>query len=487
MILGPIALLNIVADVTLLLSALALATIMLWQDRHPRGRAFAVCMVVFAFYAATDLLWQVARPFDLAPRPFLESATALYTVGITLLSLFALAFGRLPVPVRRLAVAFSIPLACVFVALSATGQMYTDIRLIGRGAYGHEMTPAGLVGVLTAVAYLGAIVVLLWRHGTTRSRALVQPIGLLAVGVVLHTLAVPLRIYAVNISAVTVAIIMMGRTLVRYEVFKPLADLNAALIVKNTELQEAARLKSQFLANMTHELRTPLNSIIGYTEMIIAGTYGGLNERQLDRLRRINRNGIHLLSLINDVLDLSKIEAGRLELARARVAISPLVETVCVEMAPRAIAKELELIIEIAPDLPPVWVDEMRIHQILEKLLENAVAFTDHGSITVRAGYDAAQNEVVLSVADTGCGVEPAQRALVFDAFLPGSGRRADPRKGPGLGLAIAYRLAVLHGGRMWFDTVLGEGSTFYVAFPALQDKTATAEHPRVVQQERDL
>src|SRR5690606_34293937 len=154
---------------------------------------------------------------------------------------------------------------------------------------------------------------------------------------------------------------------------KPLADLNAELIAKNTELQEAARLKSQFLANMTHELRTPLNSIIGYTDMITAGIYGELNDRQLDRMGRVNRNGLHLLALINDVLDLSKIEAGRLELARSRVMISPLIDTVCVEAEPRITAKGLRLIRQVEPQLPPVWADEMRVHQILEKLLANAI------------------------------------------------------------------------------------------------------------------
>ncbi|MCC6800692.1 MAG: HAMP domain-containing histidine kinase, partial [Anaerolineae bacterium] len=285
--------------------------------------------------------------------------------------------------------------------------------------------------------------------------------------------------------AVTTAIILIGRTLIRYEVFKPLADLNAELIVKNTELLEASRLKSQFLANMTHELRTPLNSIIGYTDMINAGAYGELNERQADRMQRANRNGLLLLGLINAVLDLSKIEAGRLELARGRVAISPLVEAVCVEVEPRAAAKGLRLVRRVPRDLPPIWADEMRVFQILEKLLANAVNFTDAGEITVSGAFDWAQNEVVLSVADTGSGVEPSQRAHIFEAFMPGNARQVDPRKGPGLGLAIAHRLAVLHGGRLWYDTVLGDGSTFYVALPAVANKTATAEHAPAWRQER--
>ncbi len=161
---------------------------------------------------------------------------------------------------------------------------------------------------------------------------------------------------------------------------------------------------------MTHELRTPLNSIIGYTDMITAGIYGELNERQTDRMRRVNRNGLHLLELINAVLDLSKIEAGRLELARGRVAISPLVEAVCVEVEPRASAKGLRLVRQIPRDLPPVWADEVRAFQILEKLLANAVNFTDKGEITVGAPLTGRGTRSCLAC-DTGCGVEPSQRA----------------------------------------------------------------------------
>src|SRR5690606_36171945 len=203
-------------------------------------------------------------------------------------------------------------------------------RQLERGTYSYLLTDVGEMGVVIQVAYLCVVTYLLWRRDTTLSRSLVPPMVVLTVGAALHGLLIPLGVYAVSVTASAIAIIMIGHTLVKREVYKPLADLNAELIAKNTELQEAARLKSQFLANMTHELRTPLNSIIGYTDMITAGMYGELNEVQLDRMTRVNRNGLHLLALINDVLDLSKIEAGRLELARSRVAVSPLIDAVCV-------------------------------------------------------------------------------------------------------------------------------------------------------------
>lgn len=486
MSIGPISLVNIVADVLLLLSALALAAIMLWQDPHRRGRAFALCMMFFAAYGLSDLLWKFAGPLDYAPRPPLELASAFYASGAVLLTLFALIFGQMPARVWRALAAFAIPAGALFTLVIVSGRFYREIEPLQRGTYSHRLTSIGIAGLLIQVVYLSVVSYLLWRRDTIRSRALARPMAVLTLGVLLHGLAIPFEVYAVNVSAVMIAIVMIGRTLVQYEVFKPLADLNAELIAKNSELQEAARLKSQFLANMTHELRTPLNSIIGYTDMICAGMYGELNERQADRMARVNRNGLHLLALINDVLDLSKIEAGRLELARARVAVSPLVETVCVEMEPRVTAKGLRLVRNMPP-LPPIWVDEVRVLQVLEKLILNAVNFTDTGVITVSGTFDPDHKEVVISVADTGCGVEPSQRPHLFEAFVPGGSRLVDPRKGAGLGLAIASRLALLHGGRLWYDTVLGSGSTFYLALPALTDKTATTEHVPVRTQERQL
>jgi len=480
MSIGPVSLLNITADVLLLLCALALAVIMLWQDSHRRTRVFAVCMVVFAAYGMSDLLWKFAGPLDYAAYPPLKLATIFYMAGLVLLTLFSLIFGQVSASRWRLTAVFSVPVGTIFALLAASGAFYRDVRQLERGTYSYLLTDVGEMGVVIQVAYLCVVTYLLWRRDTTLSRSLVPPMVVLTVGAALHGLLIPLGVYAVSVTASAIAIIMIGHTLVKREVYKPLADLNAELIAKNTELQEAARLKSQFLANMTHELRTPLNSIIGYTDMITAGMYGELNEVQLDRMTRVNRNGLHLLALINDVLDLSKIEAGRLELARSRVAVSPLIDAVCVEAKPRVSAKGLRLVYEVEGHLPPIWVDEVRVHQILDKLLSNAINFTDEGTITVRAQFDPVRNEVVISVADTGSGVEPSQRATLFEAFVPGASRQVDPRKGAGLGLAIAYRLAELHGGRMWYETVLGSGSTFYVAFPALTDKTATAEHGSV-------
>lgn len=485
MSIGPISLVNLVADVLLVLSALALAAIMLWQDSHRRGRVFALCMVLFAAYGLCDLLWKFAGPFGHAPRPPLELGTALFVMGIVLLTTFALIFGQMPARVWRAVLAFALPAAAVFVALIVSGRFYRVVESLAQGTYRHDLTSTGELGLVVTVSYLGVVSLLLRRRDSARSRALARPMGILAAGVALHGLAISAEVYAVNVSAVTVAIILTGHVLVQHEVYKPLADLNAELIAKNAELQEAARLKGQFLANMTHELRTPLNSIIGYTDMICAGIYGELNERQADRMGRVNRNGLRLLALINDVLDLSKIEAGRLVLARTHVAVSPLIEAMCVEAEPRAAAKGLRLIREKAGYLPPIWADEMRLHQILEKLLSNAINFTDEGTITVSSAFDPAHNEIVLSVADTGNGVEASQRPHLFEAFVPGAGRTADPRKGPGLGLAIASQLAALHGGRLWYETVLGSGATFYVALPALIDKTATTEHAPVCRQEQ--
>ncbi|MCC6800339.1 MAG: hypothetical protein IT325_09485, partial [Anaerolineae bacterium] len=242
MSLGTLSLVNIVADVVLLLSALALAVIMAWQNPRRHGRAFAVCMLTFGLYALSDLLWKLARPLGYAPHLPFKAAMVFYEISILLLTLLAFAYGQLPVRSRRLLAAFSLPVGAVFLGVVMSGALYRDFRPLSGGIYGYSLTGTGLLGALTAMAYLGVVSVLLWRHNSLRSRALALPLALLALGLALHAAAIPLHVYALNVLAVTTAIILIGRTLIRYEVFKPLADLNAELIVKNTELLEASRL-----------------------------------------------------------------------------------------------------------------------------------------------------------------------------------------------------------------------------------------------------
>ncbi len=231
---------------------------------------------------------------------------------------------------------------------------------------------------------------------------------------------------------------------------------------KSRQLAEASQHKSQFLANMSHELRTPLNAILGYTELIIDGVYGVPPEKMGDVLKRIESNGKHLLGLINAVLELSKIEANQLVLELADYSLKDLVQAVCTVVEPLAADKKIALKTEVSTDLPPGRGDERRLTQVLLNLVGNAIKFTDAGEVVVEAS--ATSGAFNLSVRDTGPGISPAVQAKLFQEFQQGD--HSIKKGGTGLGLAISKRIIEMHGGRIWVESVVGEGSTFFVTVP---------------------
>jgi GAF domain-containing protein len=233
---------------------------------------------------------------------------------------------------------------------------------------------------------------------------------------------------------------------------------------KGRQLEIASQHKSQFLANMSHELRTPLNAILGYTELIADGIYGEVPERMGEVLERVDKSGRHLLGLINDILDLSKIEAGQLTLALGPYAMDAVAETVATQVGALAAEKQLDFETVLADDLPIGQGDERRLTQVLLNLVGNAIKFTDVGKVVVRVGTsDAAY---VVSVTDTGPGIAEADREKIFEEFQQADTTRAKAKGGTGLGLAISRRIVEMHGGRLWVDSTLGEGSTFSFTVP---------------------
>jgi len=240
----------------------------------------------------------------------------------------------------------------------------------------------------------------------------------------------------------------------------------------NERLREADRLKTQFLANMSHELRTPMNSIIGYSELMLEETYGELTARQRDRLQTILRNARNLLDLINDLLDISRIEMGKVTLMRRTVHLNRVVETALKTLEPMARQKGLWLQTVLDEGLPPVQADEARLIQILNNLLSNAIKFTREGGVTVTVyPYTDAGDWVAVSVSDTGIGIAPEHLPLIFEEF-----RQIEPSAtrefgGTGLGLAIVRRLVELHGGRVWVESTLGQGSTFTFILPTVESR----------------
>jgi signal transduction histidine kinase len=233
---------------------------------------------------------------------------------------------------------------------------------------------------------------------------------------------------------------------------------------KGRALELASQHKSQFLANMSHELRTPLNAILGYSELIRDGIYGDISDKVRSVLERVDHNGRHLLGLINDVLDLSKIEAGRLSLSLGQYALGETVAAVIVATESLANEKGLKLSAEVAPDLPAGYGDERRLAQVLMNLVGNAIKFTEKGEVRIEAR--ATQGRFEIAVIDTGPGIAPEQQQKIFEEFHQVDQSATKKQGGSGLGLAISKRLVVLHGGRIWCESQPGVGSTFRISLP---------------------
>ena len=233
---------------------------------------------------------------------------------------------------------------------------------------------------------------------------------------------------------------------------------------KSRELETASRHKSEFLANMSHELRTPLNAVIGFSEVLEERLFGPINDKQAEYIRDILESGRHLLSLINDILDLSKIEAGRMELEATDFDLPGTIENALILVRERAGRDGIDLVHEVDPRLGSIHADQRKVKQVLLNLLTNALKFTPDGGrvqVSARAVHGAAE----ISVADTGIGIAPEDQAAVFEEFRQ-VGIAAKKVEGTGLGLAISRKFIELHGGRIWLSSEVGVGSTFAFTLP---------------------
>lgn len=232
----------------------------------------------------------------------------------------------------------------------------------------------------------------------------------------------------------------------------------------NTKIEAASTAKSQFLANMSHEFRTPLNAIIGFTEVLQDQIPGPLNADQMEYLGDIHEGGLLLLRLINDVLDLSKVEAGRLELFYETFPVAQTIRETVTALRGMAEKKGIALQTELPPDLGLITADQIRFKQVLYNLLSNALKFTDRGSVTVSAAIEGPQ--LHLKVADTGIGISAEDMERIFVEFSQVDASHARRHEGTGLGLALSKRLVEAHHGRIWVDSDFGTGSTFHAVLP---------------------
>jgi signal transduction histidine kinase len=247
--------------------------------------------------------------------------------------------------------------------------------------------------------------------------------------------------------------------------------------MQNFKLSETSQLKSHFLATMSHELRTPMNAIIGFSQILLRPKFGQLTHQQADMVERILNNGKHLLMLLNEVLDFSKLEVGRLDLKAERFDLSKIINLAVSEMRSLADAKNLSLLVQIKLQNPFVFNDPVRIKQILINLLSNAIKFTESGEIWVEV-QELAANRVVIIVRDTGIGIASRDFKRIFEAFRQVDQSITRKYPGTGLGLAIVDSLVQMMGGKIFLESKLGIGSMFKIELPrqiALTNVTADA------------
>ncbi len=237
-------------------------------------------------------------------------------------------------------------------------------------------------------------------------------------------------------------------------------------------LRDVDRLKSNFLASMSHELRTPLNSIIGFADILLQGIDGELSENAITDITAIHNSGKHLLALINDILDMSKIEAGRMELVQNAVNVPELFTEVSASVSSLLTDKPVELVQAVAPGVPDIWADPLRISQVVINLVSNAIKFTEEGQVTLGAERYGPKL-VHLYVQDTGIGIPEDKFGLVFEHFRQVDARNNRKYQGTGMGLAIAKQLVELHGGEMWLESEVGQGSTFHFTIPLAADESS--------------
>jgi signal transduction histidine kinase len=238
-------------------------------------------------------------------------------------------------------------------------------------------------------------------------------------------------------------------------------------------LEELDLSKRRFLANMSHELRTPLTNILGFSRLMMKGISGPMTEQQQSDLQIVYQDSQHLLGLINDLLDISHIEAGLMELEFQEVDLAQLIQSVMATASALVRDKEVDLYQEVDPDIPKVQGDVARIRQVLLRLLTNAAKFTEQGSITVRAWSD--DGQVIVSISDTGVGIPAEDQERIFERFEQGTLENGRRPNGAGLGLALSKQFVEMHGGRIWVESEVGRGSTFTFSLPLRQRRAADA------------
>jgi signal transduction histidine kinase len=516
MTIPTISMIAMIASALSVIVAVSMFFLVLWQaPREHDNQLMAWYMVTVMFWGASAFLMRFAALSSSNISVYFYSIAL--GIGFAGFSLYALVSHYAGLWNRWWIVggliagiiyyAFTIPILY-------QGGLYYNVHISELGRLSYQFRPMGWVSFVIAYFYYLFALGILWRHRKERAGNLLIGGIVLTIGV-LTSLSPALAQYSMAIISAAIASVLFARAILNENLFSPLArqkeELSAAngqltqlaeeLRVANVQLTEVNRLKSHFLANMSHELRTPLNSIIGYTDMLSEGVYGELNEKQTDRLDRVRRNGQHLLQLINDILDLSKIEAGRMELDIEPVSLHDIINQCMGTFEPLALKKNLELVREVPDDLPMIMADRGRATQVLMNLISNAVKFTADGKVIIRVQpfmtsqlasipvqiRDGGSGPwMLVKVEDTGIGISPEDQMIIFDEFRQADGSPSRKYEGTGLGLAITRKLVELMHGYIWLTSAPGQGSTFHILLPLLAE-SSKSEPAAPVGQESSL
>jgi signal transduction histidine kinase len=352
------------------------------------------------------------------------------------------------------------------VALARRTPIRKGEGTLGRMAVKRE--PVQIPDIATEDAYRGPLRDILLRTGTRALLAIPmlredQLIGGLTVNRKTPGAFAPEVIELLQTFATQSALAIQNARL-----FREIAD-------KSRQLEAASRHKSEFLANMSHELRTPLNAILGFSEVLAERMFGEVNEKQAEYLQDILSSGRHLLSLINDILDLSKVEAGRVELELGRFHLPTALDNALTLVRERATRHGITLTQSVDAGVSDIVADERKVKQILLNLLSNAVKFTPEGG-RVGVTVTAADGVITIAVSDTGIGIAPEDQAAIFEEFRQVGREDARKQEGTGLGLTLAKKFVELHGGRIWVQSQVGQGSTFSFTLPARLDERGASD-----------
>lgn len=452
-------------SLTAVLSA-TLLMMVFWQNPYQRlNQVFAAAMLALAGLSITNTIGRFIHELGLDADTTFYIVNTCYAIFVLCLLAFAILIASEQPSTIWTSNSLFFALGAIGLVLMWAGYADNGIEATAEGNYRTEYTALGYIISLSLFVALLGITYLLYqnRHKTPHAQYLWAAPVLILVGVLWALFIWPEVQFPATALTLAAAAFILGRAVLLEKIFDPVARYSAELQARNQELAETNQIKSQFLTNISNELRAPLNNIIGYTDLIMSGTYGAITPQQGDRLEKVIRNARHLHGLINDILDLSRIEGGGMTLTPQEVNTAELLEAVIVSVNPQLEAKKLAVMRDFS-QAPPLFGDKMRVQQIFTNILSNAIKFTHEGHIRVQAYGQGAS--VRFEITDTGIGIPAEKHAIVFEEFRQANNTVTREYGGTGLGMPITKYLVEMSGGTIWFSSEPGVGTTFYVTLP---------------------